>query len=220
MQHNDPHQPTSFNSSVPVVFVVDDDLSVQKALSRLLRSKGFETKCFSSPVEFLQNHDSSIPGCAVLDVSMPGLNGLELQEQLLLTGCQRSIIFLTGHGDIPSSVRAMKGGAVDFLTKPVSGSDLLKAVNKAIEQDSITRNERKQWEVINQRLAKLTPREFEVMEHVVSGELNKQIAAELGLVEKTIKVHRAHVMEKMEVQSLAELARIAERLQIGPKINI
>ena len=199
----------------PTVFIVDDDPAVLKSLSRLLRSARLDVGTFSSPREFLERHDPSAPGCLVLDVAMPGLNGLELQEALSAKGSELPIIFLTGHGDIPMSVQAMKRGAVDFLTKPVNDEDLLKAVYVAIEKDRLQRQTRAEATEIQQRLATLTPREREVMEHVISGQLNKQTAADLGTVEKTIKVHRARVMEKMKVQSVAELARLAERAGVG-----
>ena len=202
------------NHAGPTVFVVDDDPAVLKSLSRLLRSARLDVVTFSSPREFLERHDPSAPGCLVLDVAMPGLNGLELQEALTAKGSELPIIFLTGHGDIPMSVQAMKRGAVDFLTKPVNDEDLLKAIHVAIEKDRLQRQTRAEVAEIQQRLATLTPREREVMEHVISGQLNKQTAAELGTVEKTIKVHRALVMEKMKVQSVAELVRLAEKAGI------
>jgi FixJ family two-component response regulator len=202
------------NHAGPTVFVVDDDPAVLKSLSRLLRSARLEVAAFSSPREFLERHDPRAPGCLVLDVAMPGLNGLELQEALTTKGSELPIIFLTGHGDIPMSVQAMKRGALDFLTKPVNDEDLLKAVHVAIEKDRLQRQTRAEVTEIQQRLAMLTPREREVMEHVISGQLNKQTAADLGTVEKTIKVHRARVMEKMKVQSVAELVRLAERVGI------
>ena len=201
----------------PTVFVVDDDPAVLKSLSRLLRSAGLAAATFSSPREFLERHDPDAPGCLVLDVAMPGLNGLELQQALNARRRELAIVFLTGHGDIPMSVRAMKGGAVDFLTKPVNADDLLNAVRVATEKDRLQREARAEVAEIHQRFNTLTPREREVMEHVISGDLNKQTAADLGTVEKTIKVHRARVMEKMKVQSVAELVRLAERVGIGGK---
>ena len=155
--------------------------------------------------------------CLVLDVAMPELNGLDLQQTLLASGHELAIILLTGHGDIPMSVKAIKHGAVDFLTKPVSDDDLLQAVRDAIEKDRRQRQARAEVADIQQRLATLTPREREVLEHVISGQLNKQIAADLGTVEKTVKVHRARVMQKMKVQSVAELVRLAERAGFGRK---
>jgi FixJ family two-component response regulator len=199
------------------ICIVDDDPAVLKGLSRLLRSARLAVATFSSPREFLDRHDPHTPGCLVLDVAMPGLNGLELQQALAAKGSALQIIFLTGHGDIPMSVEAMKRGAVDFLTKPVNDDDLLTAVGVAIEKDRVSRQTRAEVAEIQQRLATLTPREREVLEHVISGQLNKQTAADLGTVEKTIKVHRARVMEKMKVQSVAELVRLAERARVRGK---
>jgi FixJ family two-component response regulator len=201
------------NNAEPTVFVVDDDPAVLKGLSRLLRSVQLPIATFGSAQEFLERHDRRAPGCLVLDVSMPGLNGLELQEALTEKNIVIPIIFMTGHGDVPMSVYAMKHGAFDFLTKPVNGDDLIKAVHAALEKDRIARQARNELDEIQERLATLTPREREVMNHVVTGQLNKQIALDLGTVEKTIKVHRARVMEKMKVQSVAELVRLTERLK-------
>jgi|SRR5687767_6212987 len=198
----------------PTVFIVDDDPAVLKSLSRLLRANQVNVVTFGSPQEFLERYDPHTPGCLVLDVAMPGLNGLELQEALTAKGSAIPIIFLTGHGDIPMSVQAIKGGALDFLTKPVHDNDLLKAVEAALEKDRIERQSRAELDDIQERLATLTPREREVLIHVVSGQLNKQIAYDLGTVEKTIKVHRARVMEKMKVGSVAELVRLTERAGI------
>ena len=197
----------------PTVFIVDDDPAVLKSLSRLLRASQVNVVTFGSPQEFLERYDPHTPGCLVLDVAMPGLNGLELQEALRVKGSAIPIIFLTGHGDIPMSVQAIKGGALDFLTKPVHDKDLLKAVEAALEKDRIERQSRAELDEIQERLATLTPREREVLTHVVSGQLNKQIAYDLGTVEQTIKVHRARVMEKMKVNSMAELVRLTERLK-------
>jgi FixJ family two-component response regulator len=199
------------------VFVVDDDPMVLKALTRLLRAAGFEVYGFNSPQDFLEKHDSSIPGCLVLDVTMPKLNGIELQKTLAMAGCERSIVFITGHGNVPTSVQAMKAGAIDFLTKPVDDEDLLIAVRAAIEKDRLVRRMREGLKSIEQRLATLTPREREVLKHVVSGRLNKQIAFELGTAEKTVKVHRARVMQKMQVSSLAELVRTSEKISLLSK---
>jgi FixJ family two-component response regulator len=194
---------------------VDDDAAVRKGLARLLRSAGLAVATFDSPREFLDHHDPNAPGCLVLDVAMPGLNGLELQQALIAGGHELAIVFLTGHGDIPMSVQAMKRGAVDFLTKPVNDDDLLNAVRVAIEKDRLQRAERAEIAVIQQHLATLTPREREVLQHLITGQLNKQIAADLGTVEKTIKVHRARVLEKMQVHSVAELVHLAERAGIA-----
>jgi FixJ family two-component response regulator len=199
-----------------VVFIVDDDPAICRALTRLLRAAGFAARSFLSPQEFLETHDPATPGCVILDVALPGLNGLELQEALATSGCARSIIFITGQGDIPMSVRAMKAGAVDFLTKPVDDKLLLAAIRTAIDRDRLARRARADSEFVAQRLATLTHREREVLEHVVAGQLNKEIARDLGTVEKTIKVHRARVMAKMGVQTLADLVRVAERIGIAP----
>lgn len=201
-------------ASMPTVFIVDDDASVLKAVARLLRSAGFKTALFSSPQQFLDEHDSEASGCLVLDVAMPKMSGLELQQILAAQHSELPIIFLTGHGDIPMSVRAIKQGAVDFLTKPVNDSDLISAIQNAIETNQIARQSRSKLNELQQRFATLTPREREVLSHVVAGKKNKQIALDLGTVEKTIKVHRAHLMEKLQVRSLAELVKISERLGI------
>jgi len=204
----------------PTVFIVDDEPAVLKSLARLLHSAGLAVETFPSSQDFLNHHIPNTPGCLVLDVSMPGLNGLELQKTLAAKGSAVPIIFLTGHGDIPMSVQAMKRGAADFLTKPVDDDDLLKAVRAAIEKDRAGRRARADVADIEQRLATLTPREREVLEHVVSGLMNKQIAARLGTVEKTIKVHRSRVMEKMKAQSLVELVHLTEKAGIGGKQSV
>jgi len=195
----------------PTVFVVDDEAPVRKALFRLLNSAAIEVAVFASPAEFLAARDPAAPGCLLLDLEMPELNGLELQQQLGGRDGMLPIIFLTGHADIPITVEAMKAGAADFLTKPVRDDVLLAAVRAAFEKDRAARLVRTERDEIASRLATLTPREREVLEHVVTGLLNKQIAAALGTAEQTIKVHRARVMEKMKVQSVAELVRLAER---------
>jgi FixJ family two-component response regulator len=197
------------------VFLVDDDAGVLKGLSRLLRARGYDVQAFASPQAFLAGHDASIPGCAVFDVSMPGLDGLELQQALSGSGSQRPVIFLTGKGDIPTSVRAMRAGAIDFLTKPVNDDDLLAAISRAVKHDADTRRAGAELDWINARFAILTPREREVMTHVIAGRLNKQIAGDLGTVEKTIKVHRGRVMEKLAVRSVADLVRLAEKAGIS-----
>jgi FixJ family two-component response regulator len=196
--------------------VVDDDPSVLRALTRLLSAAGLQARGFPSPAAFLQAHDPATPGCLLLDLALPGLDGLEVQQALSAADCARPIVFITGRGDIPTTVRAMKGGAVDFLTKPVKDRDLLAAVRNAIEIDRAAREAQAEMGALRQRLASLTPREREVLAHVVAGRLNKQIAADLGTVEKTIKVHRARIMEKMAVRSLADLVRVAERLGLPP----
>jgi FixJ family two-component response regulator len=202
------------NDLTATVFIVDDDPAVLKALARLMRSAGLKAAKFASPQEFLDCHDRNAPGCLVLDVAMPHLNGLEVQQALTAQGSELPIIFLTGHGDIPMSVQALKQGAVDFLTKPVHDSDLIKAIHYAIEKNRLARQARAKLTELQQRLMTLTPREREVLGHVVSGKKNRQIADDLGLAEKTIKVHRAHVMVKLNAQSLAELVKLAERLGV------
>jgi FixJ family two-component response regulator len=197
------------------IFIVDDDASVIKALSRLMRVKGYIVRSYSSPRGFLADHDATIPGCAVFDVSMPGLDGLELQQALAATGSQRPVIFITGRGDIPLSVRAMRAGAVDFLTKPVSNADLLGAIARAEEQDIKSRQARAELAAVQAKVATLTPREREVLGHVVAGRLNKQIAFDLGTVEKTIKFHRSAIMKKLEVRTIADLVRLAEKAGVS-----
>jgi FixJ family two-component response regulator len=197
------------------IFLVDDDAGVLKALSRLLRARGYEVQPFTFPQAFLAGHDTSIPGCAVFDVSMPGLDGLQLQQALTARGSQRPVIFLTGKGDIPTSVRAMRAGAIDFLTKPINHADLLAAIARAEKEDAAARQANAERNSINARFAILTPREREVMTHVIAGRLNKQIAGDLGTVEKTIKVHRGRIMEKLGVRSVADLVRLAEKAGIS-----
>jgi len=201
------------------VFVVDDAAPVRKALSRLLRTAGFTVAAFASAEEFLAQYDPHTPGCLVIDLVMPAVSGLELQSILAQKGSVLPIIFLTAHGDIPKSVQAMKHGASDFLTKPVNDEDLLAAVRVAIEKDRALRREQVELSEVRARLATLTPREREVLEYVVAGKLNKEIAGDLGTVEQTVKVHRAHVMQKMRVQSLAELVRLTERCGIGGTVQ-
>jgi len=197
------------------VFVVDDYAPVRSAVSRLLRAAGFSVVAFGSPQEFLLQYDPHTSGCLVLDLDMPAVNGLELQRILATKGSALPIIFLTGHADVPKSVQAMKHGASDFLTKPVNDKELLTAVRTAIEKDCALRRRQTELSEIRARLSTLTPREREVLEHVVTGKLNKQIAGDLGTVEQTVKVHRARVMEKLKVQSVAELVRLTERCRIN-----
>jgi len=201
------------------IFLVDDDPGVLKALSRLLRANGYEVRSFASPQEFLARHDPGMPGCAVLDVAMPGLDGLALQQALTSEGTHRPVIFITGKGDIPTSVRAMKAGAVDFLTKPVSDRDLLAAIARAEEQDAKSRRAHAEVAAIQARITTLTPRERQVLGHVVTGRLNKQIAGDLGTVEKTIKVHRSRMMEKLGVRTVADLVRLAEKAGVHLKLQ-
>jgi FixJ family two-component response regulator len=197
------------------VFVVDDYAPVRRATSRLLHAAGFVVAAFASAEEFLAQYNPQSLGCLVLDLAMPTLNGLELQRILAKTGSLLPIIFLTGEGDIPKSVQAMKQGATDFLTKPVNDEDLLTAVRVAIEKNRALRRDHAELSEIRARLATLTPREREVLEYVVTGKLNKQIADDLGTVEQTVKVHRARVMQKMRVRSVAELVRLTERCGVS-----
>lgn len=199
-----------------VIFLVDDDPGVLKALTRVLGAHGYEVRAFSSPAEFLAQHDRSIRGCAIFDVSMPGLDGIELQAALKADGIERPVIFITGLGNIPVTVQAMKAGAVDFLTKPVKSRSLLAAVALAAEKEAQAFELRSELASVHDRISTLTPREREVLTHVIAGRLNKQIAADLGTVEKTIKLHRGRVMHKMGVRSVADLVRIAERAGIQP----
>jgi FixJ family two-component response regulator len=202
----------------PTIFVVDDYAPGRRSISRLLRAAGFAVTAFASAGEFLAQYDSQSSGCLVLDLTMPAVSGLELQGILADRGSLLPIIFLTAHGDIPKSVQAMKRGASDFLMKPVNDEDLLAAVRAAIEKDRALRREQAELSEIRARLTTLTPREREVLEYVVAGKLNKQIAGELGTVEQTVKIHRAHVMQKMRVQSVAELVRLTQRCGIGGSV--
>jgi FixJ family two-component response regulator len=195
-----------------IVYVVDDDLSSRQSLELLIRASGFNVRAFASAREFLAFPHPDLPSCLVLDVRMPGLTGLELQRELARTGVSFPIIFMTGHGDIPMSVAAMKAGAMEFLTKPFREGDMTRAIALAIERDRHALQERIEREGLRQRHTRLTPREREVMASVVRGLLNKQVADELGASEKTIKVHRARVMQKMEAESLADLVRMSEKL--------
>jgi FixJ family two-component response regulator len=197
-------------------FLVDDDPGVLKAITRLLNAAGYRTKSFSSPQEFLSAHDPSIPGCAIIDLVMSELDGLHVQQALLETGSERPIIFLSGKGDVSTSVRAMKAGAVDFLTKPVKREALFSAVVRAAKVDALSRQKRDESKSIGDRLATLTHREREVLEYVIAGRLNKQIAASLGTVEKTVKVHRGRMMAKLGVKSVADLVRLADKAGIVP----
>lgn len=203
--------------SAPTVFLVDDDASILRALARLVRSAGWDVATFHSAQDFLDQFDRTAPGCLVLDLSMPNVDGLELQQALARAGNSLPIIFLTAHGDIPISVRAMKSGAVDFLVKPCGDEKLLVTIRQALERDRQLRSGRAEKERLFQLMATLTPREHEVMLGVVAGQLNKQIAADLGTVEKTIKVHRARVMKKLGVVSVADLVRLSERAGVPRK---
>ena len=198
------------------VYLVDDDPGVLNALSRLLRVKGYDVRSYSSPRLFLEEHDVATPGCAVLDISMPGLDGLEIQRVLSAAGgYHRPVVFVTGKGDIPTSVRAMKAGAIDFLTKPVKDRDLFEAVARAEARDAESRRLHSEMELIEAKVSTLTPREREVLTHVVAGQLNKQIAGDLGTVEKTIKVHRSRMMEKLGIRTVADLVRMTEKLNLS-----
>jgi FixJ family two-component response regulator len=204
------------NAPAPTVFIVDDDPSFRRSTERLIRSAGYLVECFGAAAEFLGSGRQQTPGCLLLDVRLPGLNGLDLQRELSRAGWKIPIIFMTGHGDIPMSVQAMKAGALEFLTKPFREEALLAALGHAFECDRTARAQGAKVRELRLRYETLTPREREVMAHVVRGLLNKQIAAELGTVEKTVKFHRAHAMRKMAADSVAALVRMATHLEIPP----
>jgi FixJ family two-component response regulator len=197
-----------------LVFVVDDDAPTRESLKSLIRSVGLRAELFASAQEFLRAKRPDVPSCLVLDVRLPGLSGLDLQRRTAEAGLEIPIIFITGHGDIPMSVRAMKAGAVEFLTKPFRDQDLLDAIQQALERDRKTRDQQAEIQELHRRFASLTPREREVMVRVVAGLLNKQIGGELGSSEATVKIHRHQVMEKMAAGSLPELVKMADRLGI------
>jgi len=199
------------HSPLATVYVVDDDASFLSAVTRLLRAGGYQVASFTSAAAFLQSPPAADwPGCLIVDLQMPGLSGLELQEALAKRNNPLPLVFLTGHGDIPSSVRAMRRGAEDFLTKPVRKRALFDAVERALARDATGRAQRTRQRELQARFEGLTPREREVLAHVLSGQLNKQVASDLGTSERTIKAHRANIMAKLEVQSVAELARLAQ----------
>ena len=202
--------------AAPTVFLVDDDPGVLKALSRVLRQEGWAVETFESAEAFLARTDLAEDGCLVLDVTMPGLDGLELQRRLAEAGRSLPIVFLTGHGDIPMSVRAIKAGASDFLTKPVQARALVTAIRSAIEQTVSARRARAEDAKVRQRIASLTPREREVLTALAAGRLNKQIAADLGIVEQTVKFHRARIMERMQAKTLAELMHLTAQVGTNP----
>ncbi len=199
----------------PTVYVVDDEAEVLTAIGRVLESAGLDVATFTSPEQFLARYDATTPGCLVLDLNLPGVSGLELQRMLEQSAVMVPIVFLTGRGDIAASVQAMKHGAVDFLTKPVEDATLVAAVSAALAMDKTSRQARTERDRIGQRLAALTPRERQVLEQIVAGRLNKQIAAGLGIVEKTIKFHRANLMRKIGVRTVADLVKLAERAGLG-----
>ncbi|MHA7628998.1 response regulator transcription factor [Corallococcus sp. M7] len=197
------------------IFLVDDDASVLRGLGRLLRAAGHATKSFASPADFIAQLPGDMPGCAVLDLRMPWLNGLELQQAMESMGCHLPVIFISGHGDVPASVRAMKAGAVDFLLKPFDEQQLLGAISQALLKDAAARASRAETSALHARHAVLTSREREVCALVAQGLTNKEVAQRLGIAEKTVKVHRARVIEKLEVGSVAELVRFVDRLGLG-----
>jgi len=204
------------NSQTPTVFLIDDDPSVRRGLSRLIRVAGFNVQAFASAGDFLASPHDEGPGCIVLDVKMPGVSGPDLQVEINKAEYTMPIIFISGHGDVPTTAQAMKEGALDFLTKPIDREHLLNAIRTALDKDRACREEHAELEQICAKLAKLTPREFEVMRFVVAGLLNKQIAYELGIAEDTVKIHRGRMMSKMDVVSVADLVRLTQKAGVEP----
>lgn len=200
------------NSAAPIVFIVDDDISVRESLELLIRSQGWQAETFESAKEFLDRSRVLVPSCLILDVSLPGLNGLELQKRVAVERTEMPIIFITGHGDVPMSVEAMKAGALEFLTKPLSQKVLVSAIRNALDRSRTALTDKAEMQTLRDCYASLTPREREVMTLVISGLLNKQVGGELGIRENTVKYHRAQAMLKMKADSLADLVRIAARL--------
>ena len=200
----------------PTVFIIDDNPSARRGLSRLVRAAGMSVEAYGSAQEFLERKHYDGYGCILLDIKMPGMNGLDLQEELVKADYSMPIIFVSGHADVPMTARAMKKGAVDFLTKPVDGDQLLKVINESLARDRENRKAFSDKAKIRERLATLTPREYEVMKFVIAGMLNKQIAYELEIAEDTVKIHRGRMMRKMKVESVAELVRITEIAEIKP----
>ena len=205
--------PLRVSGANPIVFIVADDVSVRESLELLVRDEKWKPETFASAQEFLDHPRKRVPSCLVLDLSLPGLNGLELQKQLGVDHIDMPIIFITGHGDVPQSVQAMKAGALEFLTKPLNNNALVTAIRKAIERSRVAQAQNAQIQELQDRYASLTPRERQVMALVVSGLLNKQVGGELGISEITVKAHRGQVMQKMKAKSLADLVRIAAKLQ-------